>query len=147
MYRSLIPPSPDEQLETTELWRKLKATISRAAFLRLLHTLEQPVSSVLPPHRGRLPLEVDLHDELKFGEYLAIAIETGEAAALDTLNDWMRQSVRRGPKERDWATILRTYAYTRDALRPFLQTLRTAAGGPARATVWQQHGSIWSSNA
>jgi hypothetical protein len=81
--------------------------------------LNKPVSEVLGTGRARLDLgETQGEDDAEptFLQYIALAIERGEAAALDDVVRWMRQRARSGPKEQDWPTILRAYRYTAAAL-------------------------------
>jgi len=57
-------------------------------------------------------------------QYVALAIERGETAALNDIVRWLRQNAKKGPKEYDWPTILRAYRYTAQALRAFRQRWR-----------------------
>jgi hypothetical protein len=83
---------------------------------RLFAALQTP-ASVLLPDRPRIRYADETGSEPTLAEYVAMAIEIGDAAALDHIATWMRQFVTRGADEADWPNILRSYRYTADALR------------------------------
>jgi hypothetical protein len=100
-----------------------------------LIVLGKPASEVLGKDRARLDIgeSQDEEDpEPSFIQYIALAIERGEAAALDDIVRWMRKRARTGPKEHDWATILRAYRYTAAALGELRQRWNDGLHADAR---------------
>src|SRR5262249_4457024 len=72
------------------------------------------------------PLQMFQTEDLCLGEYMAIAVETGDALALDALERVWRSSTRDGRKERrDWPTILQHLAAARSEVR---QLMKAPAG-------------------
>ena len=64
---------------------------------------------------------------LSFLEYIAVAVETGDAPAIDAIEEWMRRHAKPGPKGEDWPTVLRTYRYVARAIQTFRAGSNTEA--------------------
>jgi hypothetical protein len=116
-------PQPRELLEQiAPQAKRMSQTYRGLAGIGLLNVLGLPASTVLGPDRARLDIG-DTRDagdeEPSLLQYVALAIERGEAAALDDIVRWLRQNAKKGPKQYDWSMILRTYRYTALALRAF----------------------------
>jgi len=121
--RLLEPPNPippQESLEAVEAHRNRRNGSYRfLAGLRLLSVLEQPASAFLQD-RPRLRYADEVADddsEVTLLQYIAVAIETGDAAALEAIARGLKVFVQPGPKKEDWATILRSWRYTAAAVR------------------------------
>lgn len=125
------PPTPQEVLEATERHRIRRNARARAfAALRLRMMLRSPVSDALP-NRTRVPIADEADSEPTLEEYIAMAIETGEAGALKDIARLMRHFVTRGAKPPDWPTILRSYRATWDALDELTHDWRAGQEGDA----------------
>ena len=124
-------PAPDPQEEAVQTHRTLRNTVARGmAGVRLLAALERPASQMLPDRPHLQVADEGCRNDPSLLEYVAMAIESGNAAALDAIADKMRMFVKRGAKDEDWPTILREYRYTWQALH----TLATEWAAGVRET-------------
>ncbi len=113
--------SIDEEREDLNAQQAARYVFGRGmAHLALLAAFEKPAADVLGPDRPRLKFGDNpeiLEREPTFGAYLALAIETGNAMAIDAIRRWMTTYAKSGPKLNDWLTILERFELERRAVR------------------------------
>jgi hypothetical protein len=106
-------------------------TYSQLCTFGLQDLFGHQVSAVLPSAPKLKQLETD-NERLDVFSYLAVAVDTGDGAAIEAILKWLKGAAKRGMNELDWITILREFSVTRREIKAVLKDAGRSRSGAER---------------